>query len=300
MWEIMNSTDLKCQRPNMLAMDGLNNVMLPKLLTGASEAEIRGANIALKNALNGEVQPGNGEAINNMPQAKVLKFTESIQYFAGTKTSRLVLEAGLDWFIPLIRQHKEMVSQIFGIKISIIRSGHKTLKRKLALANAIFRKMFGLTLKANHVYTGNPNIFEIKLMDCFTYDDGALMLKLPSGKLIKSYLNSPAPIDPAGLGHKDNPTTIPLDPAVPLVSVLPPDPANLPDTKPLAPMYYLPCVMDNIRHSTCNADDIDIVIWCTNGGGYVVTHFDGATHIFHNMVMNHRPGLMVNKRTAKK
>jgi len=59
-------------------MDGLNNVMPPKLLNDASEAEIKGANIALKNALNGEVQPGNGNAINNMPQTKVLKFTESI------------------------------------------------------------------------------------------------------------------------------------------------------------------------------------------------------------------------------
>jgi len=40
---------------------------------------------------------------------------------------------------------------------------------------------------------------------------------------------------------------------------------------------------------TCNTDDINIVeahIWCANGGGYVVTH------IFHNMVMNQRPGLI--------
>jgi len=69
------------------------------------------------------VQPGDGDAISNMPQPKVLKFTKSVQYFASAKTSRPVLEAGLDQFIPLIKQHKEMVSQIFGIKISIITSG---------------------------------------------------------------------------------------------------------------------------------------------------------------------------------
>jgi len=166
-WEIMNSTDLKCQSLNiivcLLAMDGLNDVMPPKLVTDASEAEIRGTNITLKNALNGKVQPGNDDAINNMPQPKVLKFTKSVQYFASTKKSRPVLEAGLDWFIPLIRQHKEMVSQMFGIKISVIMLDCKTLK-----GNAIFRKTFGLTLKGNHVYTGNPTFFELKLMDCFT------------------------------------------------------------------------------------------------------------------------------------
>jgi len=42
--------------------------------------------------------------------------------------SRPVLEAGLDKFIPLIRQHKEMVSQVFGIKISIIMLDCKTLR----------------------------------------------------------------------------------------------------------------------------------------------------------------------------
>jgi len=92
-WEIMNSTDLKCQSPNiimcLLVMDGLNDVVPPKLLTGASEAEIRGANIALKNVVNSEVQPGNGEA-------NVLKFTESIDYFAGANTLRPVLERPSD------------------------------------------------------------------------------------------------------------------------------------------------------------------------------------------------------------
>jgi len=61
-----------------------------------------------------------------MPQAKVLKFTESVQYFASAKTSRQVLEAGLDLFIPQIRQHKEMVSQMFDIKISVIMSNQQT------------------------------------------------------------------------------------------------------------------------------------------------------------------------------
>jgi len=124
-----------------------------------------------------------------MPQTKGVKFTESVPYFAGAKTRRQVIEAGLDQFIPLIRHHKEMVSQIFDIKISVITSEWQTLKHKLALINAIFRKTFGLTLKGKRVYTGNPNVFTLELMTCFTYVDGAMALKLPSGKLIKSLLN---------------------------------------------------------------------------------------------------------------
>jgi len=100
-------------------------------------------------------------AVNNLPQTKVLKFTESVQYFASTKTSRQVLEVGLDRFIPLIKKHKEMISQMFDIQMSFIMSNWQTLKHKLALANAIFRKMFGLTLKGKHVYTGNTNNFEL-------------------------------------------------------------------------------------------------------------------------------------------
>jgi len=161
--EIMNSIDLKRQSPNvimcLLAMDGLNDVM---------------------------------------PQTKGIKFTKSVQYVAGAKTSRQVVEAGLDWFIPLIRHHKEMVSQMFDIKISIITSNRQTLKSKLNLVNTIFKKTFGLTLKGEHVKTGNPNVFELKLMDCFTYVNGVMMLKLRSGKLIKSNLNQPKPLSPVG------------------------------------------------------------------------------------------------------
>jgi len=161
--EIMNSIDLKHQSPNvimcLLAMDGLNDVM---------------------------------------PQTKGLKFTKSIQYFAGAKTSMHVLEAGLDKFIPLIRHHKEMVSQMFDIKINVIISDWQTLKSKLNLVNTIFKKTFGLTLKGKHVKTGNPNVFELKLMDCFTYVDGAMMLKLCSSKLIKSNLNQLKPLAPVG------------------------------------------------------------------------------------------------------
>jgi len=124
--------DLKCQSPNiimsLLAMDGLNDVM---------------------------------------PQTKGLKFTKSVQYFASAKTSRQVLEAGLNKFIPLIRRHKEMVSQMFDIKINAITSNWQALNHKLALANAIFKKIFGLTLKGKHVRTGKPNVFELKLMNCF-------------------------------------------------------------------------------------------------------------------------------------
>jgi len=159
--EIMNSIDLKHQSPNvimcLLAMDHLNDVM---------------------------------------PQTKGVKFTKSVQYFAGAKTSRQVLEAGLDWFIPLIRHYKEMVSQMFDIKISVITSNRQTLKHKLALVNAIFRKTFGLTLKGKYVKKGDTNVFELKLMDCFTYVDGVMMLKLRSGKLIKSNLNQPKPLAP--------------------------------------------------------------------------------------------------------
>jgi len=68
----MNSIDLKRQSPNiimfLIAMDGLNDVV---------------------------------------PQTKGLKFTKSVQYFAGAKTSRQVREAGLNKFIPLIRHQKE-------------------------------------------------------------------------------------------------------------------------------------------------------------------------------------------------
>jgi len=108
-WDIMNSIDLKRQSPNiimcLLAMDSLNDVM---------------------------------------PQTKGLKFTKSVQYFAGAKTSRKVLEAGLNKFIPLIRHHKEMASQMFDIEISVIKSNWQTFKEKLALTNATFRKTFGL------------------------------------------------------------------------------------------------------------------------------------------------------------
>jgi len=152
------------------------------------------------------------------------KFTKSIQYFAGTKTIRQVLEAGLGQFIPLIRHHKEMVLQMFGIKINVITSDWQTVNHKLALANAIFRKMFGLTLKGHCVKTGNPNIFEIKLMDCFTYVNGVMMIKLCSGKLIKSNLNQPNPLAPVA--------------------------EALLDTKPIDQMYNLP-------HGTSNIEPTD-------------------------------------------
>jgi len=161
--EIMNSINLKRQSPNvimcLLAMDGLNDVL---------------------------------------PQSKGLKFTESVQYFTCAKTSRQVLEAGLDQFIPLIRHHREMVLQMFDIKINAITSDWQTLKSKLNLVNAIFRKTFGLTLKGNVIKGGNPNVFELKLMDCFPYVDGVMMLKLRSSKLIKSNLNQPKPHAPVG------------------------------------------------------------------------------------------------------
>jgi len=201
--------------------------------------------------LNGEVQPSNNEAINNLPQTKVLKFTKSVQYFANSKTSRQVLEAGLDRFIPLIKKHKEMISQMFDIKISVIMSEWQTLKHKLALANIIFRKTFGLTLKGRHVRTGNPNVFEIKLMDCFTYVDGVMTLKLPSGKLIKSNLNQPKPLAPeVPLVFEGPPASKTL-----LVPEVPPE--GLPDIKPIDPMYNIPCLMDNIVHP----DDSPLLIW---------------------------------------
>jgi len=171
--DIMNSIDLKHQSPNiimcLLAMDGINEVM---------------------------------------PQTKGGKFTESVPYFAGAKTSRQVVEAGLDRFIPLIRHHKEMVLQMFDIKINVITSNWQTLKHKLALVNAIFRKTFGLTLKGKHVKTGNPNVFELELMNCFTYVNGVMMLKLPSGMFIKSNLNQPKPVAPVAEAPPD---TKPID-----------------------------------------------------------------------------------------
>jgi len=101
----------------MLAMDGLNDVMPPKIITDVAEAEIKRANSAVKNILNSDRQAGYIEAINNMPQPKILKFMESVQYFAGAKTSRLILEVSLDRFIAVLRQHKEMVS----LRCSILR-----------------------------------------------------------------------------------------------------------------------------------------------------------------------------------
>jgi len=96
-WEVMNSIGLKCQSPNiimcLLAMDRLNDVMLPKLATDASEAEIRGTNVALKNIVNGEVQPGIGDSINNMPQPKVLKFTKSIDYLLARHQDQSLRQA---------------------------------------------------------------------------------------------------------------------------------------------------------------------------------------------------------------
>jgi len=154
--KIEDSVDLKRRSPNiimcLLAMDGLNEVM---------------------------------------PPTKGVKFTDSVPYFAGAKTRRQVVEAGLDWFIPVIRNHKEMVSQMFDIKMNVITSDRGTLKSKLNLVNAIFKKTFGLTLKGEVVKGGNPNVFTLKLMDCFTYVNGAMAFKLPSGKLVKSHLNKP-------------------------------------------------------------------------------------------------------------
>jgi len=154
--EIEDCVDLKRRSPNiimcLLVMDGLNEVM---------------------------------------QQTKGVKFTESVPYFSSTKTGRQVVEAGVDRFIPLIRHHKEMVSQMFDIKINVITSNRQMFRSKLNLVNAIFKKTFGLALKGKRVYTGNPNVFTLQLMNCFTYVNGAMALKLPSGKLIKSLLNMP-------------------------------------------------------------------------------------------------------------
>jgi len=115
---------------------------------------------------------------------------------------------------------------MFDIKISIIMSNWQTLKHNLALANAILRKTFRLTLKGNSVRTGNPTVFELQLMDCFTYVNGVTMLKLPSSKLIKSYLNQPKPLAPVGE------PLFTLIPEAPLVPVLPPVPEGLPENPP--------------------------------------------------------------------
>jgi len=165
-----------------------------------------------------------------MPQTKGVKFTESIPYFARAKTRRQVIEAGLDRFIPVIRNHKEMVSQMLDIKIGVITSDRQTLKSKLNLVNAIFKKTFGLALKGKRVRTGGTNNFTIQLMDCFTYVDDMMTLKLPSGKLVKSHLNTPK-------------TPVPEEvPEVPEVLEVPEE--VQPDIKPI----NLRHVMDNIAH----------------------------------------------------
>jgi len=78
--------------------------------------------------------------------------------------------------------------------------------------------MFGLTLKGNHVRTGDTNVFELQIMNCFTYVNGVMMLKLRSGKLIKSNLIQPKPLAPVA--------------------------EALLDSK----LIDLPCCMDNIAH----------------------------------------------------
>jgi len=186
--EIEDSVDLKCRSPNiimcLLVMDGLNEVM---------------------------------------PQTKGVKFTKSVPHFASAKTLRQVIEAGLDQFIPLIRHYKEMVSQMFDIKISIITSDRQMFRSKLNLMNAIFKKTFGIALKGKHVKTGNPNVFTLQLMNYFTYVNGVMTLKLPSSKLIKSLLNK-------------------AKPQVPEVPQVPEE--VQPDIKPID----LPHVVDNIAH----------------------------------------------------
>jgi len=67
-------------------------------------------------------------------------------------------------------------------------------------------------------------------MDCFTYVNGVIVLKLPSGKLIKSNLNQPKPLFMEVLHVPEGPPEDLLE--APL------------DTKPID----LPCVMDNIAH----------------------------------------------------
>jgi len=123
----------------------------------------------------------------------------------------------------------------------------QTLKHKLALASAIFRKTFGLTLKGKQVYTGNTDDFELKLMDCFTYVDGVMNLKLPSGKLIKSNLNQPKPLAPEVLPVFEGPPA----------SKTPPVPEVPPDIKPIDPMYNITHVMVNIA----NPDDSPLLTW---------------------------------------
>jgi len=94
-------------------------------------------------------------------------------------------------------------------------------------------------------------------MNWFTYVDGVMTLKLPSGKLIKSNLNQPKP----------------LAPEVPLVSEGPPESllvfegllasetllvSEVPlDTKPIDPMYNISHVIDNIVHP----DDSPLLTW---------------------------------------
>jgi len=76
--EIINSIDLQCQSPNILmclfAMDSLNDAMSSKILSEAMVDDIKRA--AFKNMLNGNMRPGDGEAIDNIPQTKILKFTK--------------------------------------------------------------------------------------------------------------------------------------------------------------------------------------------------------------------------------
>jgi len=152
----------------------------------------------------------------------------------------------------------------------------------LALANAILGRHLGL--KGKHVYTGNTNDFELQLMYCFTYVDGVMTLKLPSGKLIKSNLNQPKPLapeippvfeGPPASKTPSVPEVLPEGPPAsktPLVPEVPPEglpasktplvpevpPEGPPDIKPIDPMYNITHLMDNIAHP----DDSPLLTQC--------------------------------------
>jgi hypothetical protein len=78
--------------------------------------------------------------------------------------------------------------------------------------------------EGKYVKTGDTNSFELKLMDCFTYVNDVMALKLPSGKLVKSHLNKPK---------------LPA----PEVQEVPEE--VQPDIKPI----NVRCLMDNIAHT---------------------------------------------------
>jgi hypothetical protein len=84
-----------------------------------------------------------------------------------------------------------MVLQLFEIGLKAILAEWANLRQKINLANAIFRKTFGVSLKAHCMRKDEANTYELILRECLVYIKGVISLKLPSGKVITPQTAAP-------------------------------------------------------------------------------------------------------------